>query len=257
MRLEGKIAIITGAGSGIGRATAVLFLEKGARVVLAGRRLETLKETLSYVKENSAHALLVQADVSKEADVRRLVKETLERFGSLDILVNNAGVDGPCKTIPEVSEEEWNDVMNVNLKGVFLCSKHAIPVMRKGGHGVITNVASNWGIVGAGDSAAYCASKGGVISLTKAMAIDHASDGIVVNCVCPGDVDTPMTQRSFEIYPESERPNVEKLISPEEIAHAILYLVSDEAAMTTGTALVIDNGATAREGPALLHSRKP
>jgi NAD(P)-dependent dehydrogenase (short-subunit alcohol dehydrogenase family) len=129
--------------------------------------------------------------------------------------------------------------------------------MKKNGHGVITNVASNWGIVGAGNSAAYCASKAGVILLTKAMAIDHASEGIVVNCVCPGDVDTPMTQRSLVTYPESERPNTRKLISPEEIAHAILYLVSDQAAMTTGSALVIDNGATAREGPALLPSRKP
>ena len=144
--------------------------------------------------------------------------------------------------------------MNVNLKGVFLYSKFAIPVMKKEGHGVITNVSSNWGIVGAANSGAYCASKAGVIMLTKSMAIDHAGDGIVVNCVCPGDVDTPMIQVSFAQYPdpESRRRNATKLISPEEIAHAILYLVSDEGTMTTGTALVADNGATASEGPALL-----
>jgi len=259
MELRGKVAVVTGAGSGIGRATAVLFSDEGAKVVLAGRRFEALKDTLSCLKENKENrdrALLVQTDVSKESEVRRLVEETLSVFGGLDILVNNAGIEGPYKTVPEISEDEWDAVIDINLKGIFLCSKFAIPAMRKRGRGVITNVSSNWGIVGAGNSAAYCASKAGVISLTKAMAIDHARDGIVVNCICPGDVDTPMTQRSLKSYPESEtqKPNAAKLISPEEIAHAILYLVSDKAAMTTGTALVIDNGATASEGPALLMS---
>jgi len=257
-KLTGKVAIVTGGGSGIGRATAILLSERGVKVVLAGRRLETLKETLSYLKADSDKAILVQADVSKESEARKLIEEALRVFGSLEILVNNAGVEGPYKAVPEISEAEWDEVIDINLKGVFLCSKFAIPAMKKSGHGVITNVSSNWGIVGALKSAAYCASKAGVILLTKSMAIDHASDGIVVNCVCPGDVATPMTQRSLESYPESEtrRPNAAKLISPEEIAHAILYLVSDEAAMTTGTALVIDNGATASEGSALLPSRK-
>lgn len=257
MELTGKVAIVTGAGSGIGRATAILFSKEGAKVVLAGRRLEPLEETLSCLKEGSG-ALLVQTDVSKESEVRRLVEETLRVFGGLDILVNNAGVEGPYKAVPEISEEEWDDVIDVNLKGPFLCSKFAIPAMKKAGHGVITNVSSNWGIVGAGGSAAYCASKAGVILLTKAMAIDHGADGIVVNCVCPGDVDTPMTERSLKSYPEWEtrKPNTAKLISPEEIAHAILYLASEKAAMTTGTSLVIDNGATASEGPALLMSTR-
>jgi NAD(P)-dependent dehydrogenase (short-subunit alcohol dehydrogenase family) len=258
VELTGKVAIVTGAGSGIGRATAILLSDRGAKVVLVGRRLEGLKSTLSCLNQNSEGALVVQTDVSKESEVRRLIEETIRVFGRLDILVNNAGVEGPYKTVPETSEDEWNDVIDINLKGVFLCSKFAIPAMRKSRHSVITNVSSNWGIVGAGSSAAYCASKAGVILLTKAMAIDHASDGIVVNCVCPGDVDTPMTQRSLKSYPESEsqRPNETKLISPAEIAHAILYLVSEKAAMTTGSALVIDNGATAGEGPALLTSRK-
>ena len=226
--------------------------------MLAGRRLESLKETLSLIREGNGQATIVQTDVSKESDAQRLVEETLRIFGRLDILVNNAGIEGPHKTVPEMSEDEWKVVMDVNLKGVFLCSKFAIPVMKEGGHGVITNVSSNWGIVGAANSAAYCASKAGVIMLTKSMAIDHANDGIVVNCICPGDVDTPMIQRSFEQYPDPERRrgNATKLIRPEEIAHAILYLVSDEGNMTTGTALVVDNGATASEGPALLPSKR-
>ncbi len=255
MSVAGRVAVITGAGSGIGRATAVLLSRRGAKVVLAGRRLEPLKETLSSLHGSG---VLIQADVSKESDAKRIVEKALKEFGKLDILVNNAGVEGPHKTVPDMSEDEWNSVIDINLKGVFLCSKYAIPAMRKNGHGVITNVSSNWGIVGAAASAAYCASKGGVILLTKAMAIDHAGDGIVVNCICPGDVDTPMIQRAFERYPdpESRRRNALKLISPDEIAHAILYLVSDEAAMTTGTVLVIDNGATASEGPALLPSGK-
>jgi NAD(P)-dependent dehydrogenase (short-subunit alcohol dehydrogenase family) len=256
MELTGKVAIVTGAGSGIGRATAILFSNKGAKVVLAGRRLDPLKDTLSCLKEGS-RGVPVQTDVSKESEARRLVEETLRVFGRLDVLVNNAGIEGPYKTVPEISEDEWDAVVDINLKGVFLCSKFAIPAMRRSGHGVITNVSSNWGIVGAGNSAAYCASKAGVVLLTKAMAIDHAGDGIVVNCVCPGDVDTPMTQRSLKSCPEWEahKPNAAKLISPEEIANAILYLVSDKAAMTTGTSLVIDNGATAGEGQALLTSR--
>lgn len=258
MSLVGKVAIVTGGGSGIGRATAILLSQHGAIVVLVGRKLETLKETLSELQCGHGKALMVQADVSRLPDAKRIVEETLREFGKLDILVNNAGVEGPNKTVPNISEDEWNTVIDINLKGTFLCSKFAIPAMRKNRRGVITNVSSNWGIVGGTNSAAYCASKAGVILLTKSMAIDHADDGIVVNCICPGDVDTPMMQRSLARYPdqESKERKVSKLISPEEIAHAILYLVSDEAAMTTGTAFVVDNGATASQGPGLLPSKR-
>ena len=257
MSLEGKVAIITGAGSGIGRATASLFSEKGAKVVLVGRRLGPLEETLSKLPTAQRSGLIVQADVSKLSDAKRIVDEALKKFGRLDILVNNAGISGPHKQIPEMSEDEWDKVLEVNLKGAFLCSKFAIPAMKGNGHGVITNVSSNWGIVGAEDAAAYCASKGGLILLTKAMAVDHAKDGIVVNCICPGDVDTPMMEGSLERHPDREsRIRSMKLISPEEIAHAILFLVSEESAMTTATVLVMDNGKTSTEGPALLPSRK-
>jgi NAD(P)-dependent dehydrogenase (short-subunit alcohol dehydrogenase family) len=242
----------------------ILFSEKGARVVLVGRRLEKLKETLRELP--ASDALLVQADVSKLMDARRIVEETLREFGRLDILVNNAGVGSSNLKVPDLSEEEWDRVIDVNLKGVFLCSKFAIPAMKRNGGGVITNVSSNWGIVGAENSSSYCASKAGVIALTKCLAIDHAEDGIVVNCICPGDVDTPMmwndpssflskSLRKQENQEEIKR-HLSKVISPEEIAHAILYLVSDQAAMSTGTMFVIDNGATSSQGPPLLSSRK-
>jgi NAD(P)-dependent dehydrogenase (short-subunit alcohol dehydrogenase family) len=257
MSFLGKVAIVTGAGSGIGRATAILFSQRGIKVVLVGRRLDPLNGTLSQLRERG---LVVQADVRRLSDAKRIVDEALQEFGRLDILVNNAGVEGPTKTVPELSEDDWDMVLDINLKGIFLCSKFAIPAMKRTGGGAITNVASNWGIVAAPNSAAYCASKAGVMLLTKAMAIDHASDRIVVNCVCPGDVDTPMSQRSPGTSPKDQKsrlPDTSKLISPETIAHAILYLVSDEAAMTTGTSLVIDDGATASEGPGLLRSRRP
>jgi NAD(P)-dependent dehydrogenase (short-subunit alcohol dehydrogenase family) len=254
MSLRGKVAVVTGSGSGIGRATAILLSREGASVVLVGRRAEALEGTLSQVDQP---ALIVQADVSKLSDARRIVEETVRKFGRVDILVNNAGVEGPHKTVVDTTEEEWNTVVDINLKGVFLCSKCVIPEMKRNGGGVVTNVSSNWGIVGAANSAAYCASKAGVILLTKAMAIDHARDGVVVNCICPGDVETPMIRRSMgkSVIREARTRNLGKLISPEEIAHAILYLVSDVGAMTTGTAFIVDNGATAGEGPQLLPSR--
>jgi NAD(P)-dependent dehydrogenase (short-subunit alcohol dehydrogenase family) len=207
-------------------------------------------------KELKGPTLTIQADISNASDARRIMNETLSKFGRIDVLVNNAGVEGPNKTAVETTEEEWDNVMDINLKGAFLCSKFALPSMKRQGGGVITNVSSNWGIVGAAHSVAYCASKAGIILLTKAMAIDHAQDGVVVNCICPGDCDTEMIRRSIDATSKTVTPhrNEGRLVSPEEVAQAILYLSSDKARMTTGTMLILDNGATAGEGPQLLPS---
>ena len=250
MSLSEKVAVVTGSGSGIGRATAILLSQSGAKVVLVGRRRELLDETLSKLPERG---FVVQADVSKAVDAQKIIRETVREFGGLDILVNNAAVEAPYKSITDLTEEEWDYVVDINLKGVFLCSKYAILEMRKKRHGVITNVASNWGLIAAPNASAYCASKAGVILLTKAMAIDVASDGITVNCICPGDTNAGMELRDLERFSEERRAAiVPKLIPVEDITHGILYLVSDHAKMTTSTVLVIDNGATSAEGPRLL-----
>jgi len=251
MSLSGKVAIVTGAGTGIGRATAILFSQEDAKLVLVGRKTESLNETLSKLKERNG--LIVQADVSKAEDAMRIISETIHAFGKLDILVNNAGVEAPYKPVTDLTEEEWDYVLDINLKGVFLCSKYAIPEMRKTGRGVITNVASNWGLVAAPNASAYCASKGGVILLTKAMAMDVASDGITVNCICPGDTNAGMELRDLQRFSEERRAAIiPKLIPVEEIVHGLLYLVSDRARMSTTTVLVIDNGGSAGESPRLL-----
>src|SRR5208337_3220905 len=254
MSLEGKVAIVTGAGSGIGKATAVLFSKMGAKLVLVGRRLDPLKGTLSELQ--GGRGLLVQADVSKSQDAQRIVDETLREFGKLDILVNNAGVEGPFKSFADLSEGEWDYVMNINLKGVFLCSKFAVAAMRKNGRGNITNVASNWGLIAAPNASVYCASKAGVISLTKAMAMDVADYGITVNCICPGDTNAGMELRDLARFSEERRaPIIPKLIPVEQISHGILYLVSDNATMSTGTALIVDNGASSGEATRLLSKK--
>ena len=254
MSLSGKVVVITGAGSGIGRSTSILFSQLGAKVILVGRRAEPLNATLSELEDK--RGLAVQADVSKAEDAQRIVRETIREFGKLDVLVNNAGVEAPYKPVTDLTEEEWDYVVDINLKGVFLCSKYAIPEMRKNRHGVITNVASNWGLIAVPNASAYCASKAGVILLTKAMAMDAANDGITVNCICPGDTNAGMELRDLERFTEERRAAIiPKLIPVEEITHGILYLVSNHARMTTSTVLVVDNGASSAEGPRLL-SRK-
>jgi len=249
MRLNEKVAIITGAKSGIGFATALRFAAEGAKVVVADVRDAT--QEVREITKRVAEALFVQVDVSSEPQVNTLIEKTLAAYARLDVLVNNAGIE-LAKKVTDTTEAEWDRLMNVNLKGVFLCSKAAIPVMRRNGGGVIVNVASELGLVGGSEIAAYCASKGGVVQLTKAMAIDHAGDGIRVNCVAPGPVSTPLLEAIVETSsnPEEERRRIvektllKRLGRPEEVANLILFLASDESSYMTGSVVVVDGGWT-------------
>lgn len=262
MRLKGKVALITGASTGIGRATAILFAKEGAKVVVVARTREKGEETVRIIKEAGGEAVFVKADVSKAADVEEAVKATIEKYGKLDIVYNNAGVYVEEGNVAEITEEDWNSTINTNLKGVFLTSKFAVAEMIKRGGGVIVNTSSICGLVGSLNSTAYCASKGGIITVTKAMAVDLAPYNIRVNCICPGAVLTPMLKKAFEqiasvprhtYSPEQvrqayiDRIPLRRIAEPEEIAYAALYLASDESSFVTGSVLVIDGGETATQ----------
>jgi len=252
MRLAGKVSLITGGTSGMGRATAVLFAQEGARVAITGRNEARGREVVAEIEQAGGTAIFFRSDVRFAEDCRRAVEETLQAFGHLDILFNNAGVLY-ANTVLDCTEEEWDLTLDTNLKGTYLMSKFALPAMIAQGSGVIINNASGWGLVGGDAAAAYCASKGGVVLLTKAMAIDHARQGIRVNCICPGDVDTPMlpedAQRrglKWEEYLASaaNRP-MGRIGKPEEIAKAVLFLASDDSSFVTGAVLAVDGGGTA------------
>jgi len=264
MRLKDKVALITGGTSGIGEATALLFAQEGAMVAITGRneergagvaqRIERLRGEAPTTQNRStaARPLFVRADVSLASDCQRAVAETFRTFGRIDILFNNAGVFYP-QTALECSEREWDEQIDVNLKGVFLMSKFTLPVLIAQKKGVIINNASGWGIVGGDHAVAYCASKGGVVLMTKAMAIDHGAQGIRVNCICPGDVETPMLPADakmrglrWEDYIAgcATRP-LGRVGTAEEIAKAVLFLASDDSSFMTGAALVVDGGGTA------------
>jgi len=252
MRLNNKVALITGGTSGIGEATALLFAQEGAEVAITGRNRQRGATVLERIKEVGSEAMFFQANVSIAGDCRRVVEETVAAFGRLDILFNNAGVFYP-HTALECSEKEWDEQIDINLKGTFLMSKFALPVMIAQSRGVIINNASGWGIVGGDHAVAYCASKGGVVLMTKAMAIDHGAKGIRVNCVCPGDVETPMLPADakmrglkWEDYLAgcANRP-LGRIGTVEEIAKAVLFLAADDSSFMTGAALIVDGGGTA------------
>jgi NAD(P)-dependent dehydrogenase (short-subunit alcohol dehydrogenase family) len=252
MRLEDKVALITGGTSGIGEATALLFAREGARVAITGRNTDRGADVIARLKESGAAAIFLRADVSLATDCHHAVEETLKAFGRIDILFNNAGVFYP-QTALECSEREWDEQIDVNLKGTFLMSKYALPAMIAQKRGVIVNNSSGWGIVGGDHAVAYCASKGGVVLMTKAMAIDHGPQGIRVNCICPGDVETAMLpadakMRGLEwkdyIAGCATRP-LGRVGTVEEIAKAVLFLASDDSSFMTGAALVVDGGGTA------------
>ncbi|MHB8218092.1 MAG: SDR family NAD(P)-dependent oxidoreductase [Candidatus Sulfotelmatobacter sp.] len=252
MRLKNKIALITGGTSGIGEATAEVFAREGAKVAITGRNEARGNSVAEKIEQEGGKALFIQTDVRKAAECRIAVDETLRAFGGLDILFNNAGVFYP-HTILDCTEEEWDLQMDINLKGTFLMSKAALPGMIERGGGVIINNSSGWGIAGGDAAVAYCASKGGVVLLTKAMAIDHGRQGIRVNCICPGDVDTPMLPEDarmrglkWEDYLAGcvNRP-MGRIGTTDEIAKAALFLASEDSSFMTGAALVVDGGGLA------------
>ena len=252
MKLDDKVALITGGNSGIGSATAALFAEEGAAVVITGRNLERGEEVAQAINDGGGKAMFIRADVRVAEDCRKAVEQTLERFGRIDVLFNNAGVFHP-KTVPECTEQEWDETIDSSLKGAFLMSKYALPSMIERGSGSIIHTSSGWGILGGDRAAAYCAAKGGLVVMTKAMAIDHGRDGIRVNCVCPGDTETPMLAddadkrgMAWEDYVASgsDRP-LGRFGTAEEIARAVLFLACDDSSYVTGEALVVDGGGIA------------
>jgi meso-butanediol dehydrogenase / (S,S)-butanediol dehydrogenase / diacetyl reductase len=256
--LEGQVAIVTGGGSGIGRATALLLAQNGARVAVADYNLAAAQETVGLMEKPAQSGLALEVDVRRSDQAETMAIKTVEAFGRLDILINNAGV-GVAGTVLTTNEDDWDRIMAVNVKGIYQCSRFAIPHLKASGGGCIVNVSSIAAIVAVVDRAAYGASKGAVLALTKAMAADHVGDGIRVNCVCPGTVDTPWVERMVQSYPDPTaarnkmvaRQPVGRLGTPDEVAHAILYLVSPQAAFATGSALVLDGGFTAFKLPAL------
>ncbi len=251
MRMKDKVAVVTGAASGIGSATIRRFAAEGATIVAAD--IADASDSVRELTRMGVAARFVHADVTKASQIESLVNETVTSFGRLDVLVNNAGIELP-KKITDTSEAEWDRLLDVNLKGVFLCAKASIPVMQRQGGGVIINVASELGLVGGSEIAAYSASKGGVVQLTKALAIDHASDNIRVNCVCPGPVETPLLQAIIDgsSNPDQERRSIiEKTLlkrvgQPDEIANVIAFLASSESSYMTGSIVVVDGGCTAQ-----------
>ncbi|MCU0990720.1 MAG: SDR family oxidoreductase [Xanthomonadales bacterium] len=252
MKLAGKVALITGGTSGIGSATAVRFAAEGAKVAITGRNAERGEQVVRDIEAGGGEALFLRADVRSAADCRQAVERTLERFGRIDVLFNNAGVFHP-KTVPDCSEEEWDETIDSSLKGAFLMSKYVLPSMIERRSGSIIHTSSGWGIQGGDKAAAYCAAKGGLIVMAKAMAIDHGPQGIRVNCVCPGDVMTPMlpddaAKRGMpwdDYAAGAARRPLGRIGTAEEIAAAVLYLASDESSFVTGTALVVDGGGVA------------
>jgi NAD(P)-dependent dehydrogenase (short-subunit alcohol dehydrogenase family) len=253
--LEGKIALITGGASGIGRAAALLFAHEGAAVAITDLDDEAGNSAAHEIAQQGGRALFEPADVTKAGDCQRALDRTLREFGGIHVLFNNAGVIRRA-SILELTEDDWDRVMEVNVKSIFLMSRLVVPVMARAGGGAIVNMASGWGLAGGTRAAVYCASKGAVVLLTKAMALDHGSQNIRVNCICPGDTDTNMLRHEARqlgededrFLHESARRPLGRLGKPEEIAQAALYLASDAASFVTGAALVVDGGGLAGTG---------
>lgn len=247
--------MITGGAGGIGRATALLFAREGAAVTIADRNRAAGLEVAREISAEAGKASFIEADVTNASDCRKVINDTVKEFGGVHVLFNNAGIIRRASVI-ETSEQDWDEVMAVNVKSIFLLSREVIPTMEKAGGGSIINTASGWGLVGGARAAAYCASKGAVVLLTKAMAIDHGAKNIRVNCICPGDTNTPMLRSEARqlgrgedrfLLEAAKRP-LGRVGAPEEIAQAALYLASGASSFVTGISLVVDGGGLAGSG---------
>ena len=250
MRLNGKVAVITGGGTGIGRGTAVLFAKEGAKVMIAGRREEPLKETVETIRSNGGSADYIVTDISKSEQVKKLFEETEKKYGKIDILFNNAAVfTGNGNDISELEEDDWDELMDINLKAQFLCSKYVIPCMRKNKGGSIVFTSSISAFIAQKKHVAYNTSKGGIEMMMKCMALDFAKENIRVNSVCPAWVE-PDLESFRKNHGDKEAEEITnlhpigRLGTPEDIAYAVLYLASDESSWVTGTSLIIDGGYT-------------
>lgn len=252
MRLAGKVAIVTGGGGGIGRATAAAFAAEGAKVVVVDINPDAAQATVDQVTAAGGTALAAPADVSAEADIKRVVADTVEAFGTVDVVFNNAGIIRRT-TVEDITVEEWDRVFAVNVRAIYLMCREVVPIMAAAGGGSIINTGSGWGLKGGGRAVSYCASKGAVVNLTRALAIDHGPQGIRVNSVNPGDVNTDMLRneasqlrqdaQSF-LAEAADRP-LGRMGEASEIAAAVVWLASDEASYVTGSALSVDGGGNA------------
>ena len=252
--LTGKVAIVTGSGNGIGRATVKRIAESGARVTVSDVIVEDGERTVAEIEAAGGQAIFVQADISQEAEVKNLIDTTVATYGGLDILINNAGVGGGQLRTHEIELEEFMRVMAINVGGTFLCTKYALPHFLKQRDGRIVNIASTYGLIGAPKAAAYCASKGAIINYTRQLTVDYAPDGIRINAICPGYIDTSLGRRASTLSPEAltaaiarrekaaAMQPIGRQAQPIEVANVAAFLVSDEASFMTGAIVTVDGG---------------
>lgn len=252
LSLEGRVAMVTGAASGIGCGIALRLAEMGAAVGVIDKNAEGAAATVSSIVQAGGRAVAIQCDLRSRSDCQRATESTLAAFGQIDILCNNAGVVVRKDTV-DLQEEEWDAALDVTLKSVYLLSHEVLPHMIRNGGGTIINTGSGWSLKGGPKAASYCAAKGGVVNLTRAMAIDHGKDNIRVNCVCPGDIDTPMLageclqlgENPEQFMKEAANRPLQRVGTPEDVANAVLFLASDMASWVTGACLVVDGGGLA------------